>query len=57
MKRHAYQVRIDRTGNGGEGTKTYKRLTKDLQGYRRDCTLASEGKPQIQGSSDGSHSP
>lgn len=45
MKRHTYQVRIDWTGNEGEGTKTYR-------GYRRDHTIAGEGKPPIAGSSD-----
>lgn len=45
MKQHTYKVRVDWTGNNGEGTKTYK-------GYRRDHTIASEGKPQIQASSD-----
>ena len=45
MKHHTYNVRVDWTGNDGEGTKTYK-------GYRRDHTIASEGKPPIQGSSD-----
>ena len=45
MKRHTYEVRVDWTGNDGDGTKTYK-------GYRRDHTIACEGKPQIQGSSD-----
>lgn len=45
MKHHTYKVRVDWTGNDGEGTKTYK-------GYRRDHTVAAEGKPQIQGSSD-----
>jgi len=45
MKRHTYEVRVDWTGNDGEGTKTYR-------SYRRDHTIASEGKPQIQGSSD-----
>jgi organic hydroperoxide reductase OsmC/OhrA len=45
VKQHNYQVRVDWTGNDGEGTKTYK-------GYRRDHTIACEGKPQIQGSSD-----
>ncbi len=45
MKQHTYQVRVDWTGNIGEGTKTYK-------GYRRDHIIASEGKPQIPGSSD-----
>jgi organic hydroperoxide reductase OsmC/OhrA len=45
VKHHTYQVRVDWTGNDGEGTKTYK-------GYRRDHIIASEGKPQIPGSSD-----
>jgi organic hydroperoxide reductase OsmC/OhrA len=45
MKHHTYNVRVDWTGNDGEGTKTYK-------GYGRDHTIASEGKPPIQGSSD-----
>jgi hypothetical protein len=39
------KIRVDWTGNDGEGTETYK-------GYRRDHTIAAEGKPQIQGSSD-----
>ncbi len=45
MKHHTYEVRIDWTGNDGQGTKTYK-------GYRRDHTIASPGKPPIPGSSD-----
>jgi organic hydroperoxide reductase OsmC/OhrA len=45
MKEHTYEVQVDWTGNDGEGTKTYK-------GYRRDHTITSEGKPQIQASSD-----
>jgi organic hydroperoxide reductase OsmC/OhrA len=45
MKRHNYEVRLEWTGNDGEGTKSYK-------GYRRDHTIVSEGKPQIPGSSD-----
>jgi organic hydroperoxide reductase OsmC/OhrA len=45
VKHHTYQLRVDWTGNDGHGTKTYK-------GYRRDHVIASEGKPQIQGSSD-----
>jgi organic hydroperoxide reductase OsmC/OhrA len=45
VKQHTYEVRITWAGNDGEGTKTYK-------GYRRDHTIACEGKPQIQGSSD-----
>jgi organic hydroperoxide reductase OsmC/OhrA len=45
MKQHTYNVQISWTGNDGEGTKTYK-------GYRRDHSIASEGKPEIPGSSD-----
>jgi len=45
LKRHHYDVRVTWTGDNGEGTKTYR-------GYRRDHTIACEGKPQIQGSSD-----
>jgi organic hydroperoxide reductase OsmC/OhrA len=45
MKEHNYEVHIDWTGNDGVGTKTYK-------GYRRDHTITSAGKPQIEGSSD-----
>ena len=45
MKQHVYHVRVDWTGNGGEGTKTY-------QGYRRDHVIQVEGKPEIFGSSD-----
>ncbi len=45
MKQHSYAVRTDWTGNDGQGTKTY-------QGYRRDHTITSEGKPPIPGSSD-----
>jgi organic hydroperoxide reductase OsmC/OhrA len=45
MKHHTYEVRVEWTGNDGEGTKTY-------QGYRRDHTIAGQGKPQIPGSSD-----
>jgi len=45
MKQHNYEVRIEWTGNTGEGTKTYR-------GYRRDHTITAEGKPQILGSSD-----
>jgi hypothetical protein len=42
MKHHTYKLKVDWTGNEGEGTKTYK-------GYRRDHIIAAEGKPQIQG--------
>ncbi len=45
MKQHSYEVRVDWTGNDGEGTKTYR-------SYRRDHTIAAEGKPLIPGSSD-----
>ena len=45
MKHHNYQVLINWTGNDGEGTRTYT-------GYRRDHTIACEGKPQIPCSSD-----
>ena len=40
VKQHTYNVRVDWTGNDGQGTKTYK-------GYRRDHTIAAEGKAQI----------
>jgi organic hydroperoxide reductase OsmC/OhrA len=42
---HEYQVRVEWTGNDGEGTKTYK-------GYRRDHTVVAEGKAEIPASSD-----
>ena len=45
MKQHTYEIQVDWTGNTGQGTKTYK-------SYRRDHTIASNGKPPIQGSSD-----
>lgn len=45
MKQHNYEVRVEWTGNDGEGTKTYK-------SYRRDHIIASADKPPIQGSSD-----
>lgn len=45
MKQHNYEVRVEWTGNDGEGTKTYK-------SYRRDHIVACEGKPPIHGSSD-----
>jgi organic hydroperoxide reductase OsmC/OhrA len=45
MKQHTYKVRVDWTGNDGEGTKNYR-------GYRRDHTILCEGKPLISGSSD-----
>ena len=45
MKEHTYEVRVNWTGNDGEGTKTYK-------GYRRDHVIEVKGKPPIPGSSD-----
>jgi organic hydroperoxide reductase OsmC/OhrA len=45
MKQHSYEIRMEWTGNDGQGTKTYK-------GYRRDHVIKSEGKPEIPGSSD-----
>jgi organic hydroperoxide reductase OsmC/OhrA len=45
MKQHNYELRIEWTGNTGEGTNTYR-------SYSRDYTITAEGKPQILGSSD-----
>ena len=45
MKQHTYEIRVDWTGNDGQGTKTYK-------SYRRDYTISADGKPAIAGSSD-----
>lgn len=45
MKRHTYQIRVDWTGNDGQGTSTYR-------SYRRDHTLTAPGKPPLLGSSD-----
>ena len=45
MKQHTYNVRVDWTGNIGQGTKTYS-------GYRRDHAIQSKDKPVIPGSSD-----
>lgn len=45
MKQHTYRVRIDWTGNDGEGTKTYR-------SYRRDHTIAAGDKPLLPASSD-----
>jgi organic hydroperoxide reductase OsmC/OhrA len=45
MKHHSYEVRMEWTGNDGDGTKSYK-------GYRRDHAISVEGKVPIQGSSD-----
>ncbi len=45
MKEHLYEVRVNWTGNDGEGTKTYK-------SYRRDHLIEVAGKPPIPGSSD-----
>ena len=45
MKQHAYAIRMEWTGNNGDGTRTYR-------GYRRDHTIAAAGKPVLPGSSD-----
>jgi len=45
VKRHHYEVRVDWTGNDGDGTRSYK-------SYRRDHSIQSAGKPEIFGSSD-----
>lgn len=45
MKNHEYAVRIQWTGNDGEGTRDYR-------SYRRDHTIGAPGKPDIPGSSD-----
>ncbi len=45
MKQHTYEVRVDWTGNDGEGTRT-------RTSYRRDYILSASGKPFIPGSSD-----
>lgn len=45
MKNHTYALRIEWTGSAGEGTSAYT-------SYRRDHIIVSEGKPEIQGSSD-----
>jgi len=45
LKEHVYEVRVNWTGNDGEGTKTYK-------SYRRDHVIEVKGKPPIPGSSD-----
>jgi organic hydroperoxide reductase OsmC/OhrA len=45
MKQHKYEIRVEWTGNDGEGTKAYK-------SYRRDHVIKSVGKPEIPCSSD-----
>jgi organic hydroperoxide reductase OsmC/OhrA len=45
MKTHHYEVRMDWTGNGGEGTKNYR-------SYRRDHEISANGKVIILASSD-----
>jgi organic hydroperoxide reductase OsmC/OhrA len=45
MKHHTYDLQITWTGNDGDGTKSYT-------AYRRDHTIASQGKPAISASSD-----
>lgn len=45
MKQHVYEIRVDWTGNTGEGTKTYR-------AYGRDHVITAPGKPALAGSSD-----
>ena len=45
MKTHHYEVRMDWTGNDGEGTKNYR-------SYRRDHEISAKGKVTIPASSD-----
>lgn len=45
MRQHSYAVRIEWTGNDGEGTKSYR-------SYRRDHTIGADGKSTIAASSD-----
>jgi organic hydroperoxide reductase OsmC/OhrA len=45
MKRHTYEVKMNWTGNDGEGTKDYR-------SYRRDHEVFAENKGPILGSSD-----
>ena len=45
MRQHQYQVRVQWTGNDGNGTESY-------HGYRRDHVITSGEKRQIDGSSD-----
>lgn len=45
MKQHAYEVRVNWTGNDGTGTSSYR-------SYRRDHVISGAGKPPIPGSSD-----
>jgi len=45
MKTHHYEVRMDWTGNDGEGTKNYR-------SYRRDHEITGNGKVTIPASSD-----
>jgi organic hydroperoxide reductase OsmC/OhrA len=45
MKQHTYRLRVDWTGNDGDGTRSYR-------GYRRDHVISVDGKPDLAGSSD-----
>lgn len=45
MKQHHYELRVEWTGNTGEGTKTYK-------SYSRNLEIASGDKPEILASAD-----
>ena len=42
---HTYQLQLDWTGNTGKGTSTYR-------SYERSYTVAIDGKPTLEGSSD-----
>lgn len=44
-KTHHYQTQLDWTGNTGKGTANYR-------AYERSYTIAVEGKPLLEGSSD-----
>lgn len=45
LREHSYTVRVEWTGNLGQGTSTYR-------GYSRDHEITVAGKPPIPGSSD-----
>jgi len=45
VKEHTYKMKMEWSGNDGQGTSSYK-------AYRRDHWIEAEGKPRIPGSSD-----
>jgi organic hydroperoxide reductase OsmC/OhrA len=45
VKQHTYKMKMEWTGNDGQGTSSYR-------AYRRDHSISAEGKPAIPGSSD-----